>query len=86
MEYAPEVKNRLKRVEGQIRGIIRMMEDEKECKDVITQLTASRSALDRAMGHILGQNLQHCIVQQEESGEESSERVEEAINLLIRSR
>lgn len=89
MEYAPEIKNRLKRAEGQIRGVLKMMEDEKECKDVITQLTATRSAIDRAMGHILGKNLESCIVMQKEANgtdEDTSKLVDEAINLLIKSR
>ncbi|MFR2688030.1 MAG: metal-sensitive transcriptional regulator, partial [Enterococcus faecium] len=42
--------NRLKRTEGQIRGIQKMIEDEKECMDVITQLSAVRSIIDRVMG------------------------------------
>lgn len=87
MEYAPEIKNRLRRVEGQIRGILKMMEDEKECKDVITQLTASRSAIDRAVGYILGKNLEQCIVIQQQMGDEQSTKlVDEAIELLIKSK
>ncbi|MBR2680584.1 MAG: metal-sensing transcriptional repressor, partial [Exiguobacterium sp.] len=45
--YDAKVLNRMKRVEGQIRAIIRMMEEGKECRDVVTQLSAARSALDR---------------------------------------
>jgi len=47
MKYDDKVKNRMKRVEGQIRGVVKMMEEEKECKDVITQLSAAKTALDR---------------------------------------
>ena len=39
--------NRLRRVEGQIRGIQRLVEDQAECRDIVTQLTAARAALDR---------------------------------------
>ena len=49
--------NRLKRTEGQIRGIQKMIEDEKECMDVITQLSAVRSSIDRVMGMIVADNL-----------------------------
>ena len=44
MEYNDQVKNRVKRMEGQLRGILKMMEEEKDCKEVITQLSAVRSA------------------------------------------
>ena len=43
MDYSDQVKNRVKRIEGQLRGILRMMEEEKDCKDVITQLSAAKN-------------------------------------------
>ncbi len=86
LEFTPEIKNRLKRVEGQVRGILRMMEEEKECKDVISQLSAARSALDRVIAYIVAQNLQQCVEDQYEKGENSSEVVNEAIQLLVKSR
>ena len=55
MEYNQDMKNRLKRIEGQVRGVLRMMEEGKDCREVITQLTASRSALDRTMDLLLEQ-------------------------------
>ena len=44
MDYNDKMKNRVKRMEGQMRGILKMMEEEKDCKEVITQLSAVRSA------------------------------------------
>lgn len=87
MEYDDKVKNRLKRVEGQIKGIIRMMEENKDCKDVITQLSASRTAIDRAIGVIVSANLVECIKQMEESDDRTHEDiVKEAVDLLVKSR
>ncbi|WP_017726121.1 metal-sensitive transcriptional regulator [Halalkalibacterium ligniniphilum] len=86
MEYTPEMKNRLKRVEGQIRGILRLMEEEQDCKAVITQMSAARSALDRAMAYTIAKNMQHCLIEQMEKGEDTDEVVEEAIKLLVKSR
>lgn len=86
MEYTQAIKNRLKRIEGQIRGVLRMMEEEKECKDVVSQLSASRTALDRAIAHVVAQNLQKCVQEQQVKGEGSSEVVDEAIQLLVKSR
>ena len=87
MHYDDKVKNRLKRIEGQIKGILRMMEEEQDCKDVITQLSASRSAIDRAIGVIVSSNLIECI---QEAGAEDAkakeEIIKEAVELLVKSR
>ncbi|MCM3717575.1 metal-sensitive transcriptional regulator [Fictibacillus phosphorivorans] len=87
MEYTQEMKNRLKRIEGQIRGVLRMLEEEQDCKDVITQLSASRTAIDRTIGLIVGTNLEQCLREQMENGEKmNSDLVKEAVQLLVRSR
>jgi DNA-binding FrmR family transcriptional regulator len=81
------MKNRLKRIEGQIRGVLRMLEEEKDCKDVITQLSASRTAIDRTIGLIVGTNLEQCLREQLEKGDElNSDLVKEAVQLLVKSR
>ncbi|WP_099363945.1 metal-sensitive transcriptional regulator [Fredinandcohnia onubensis] len=86
MEYDEKVKNRIKRIEGQLRGILRMMEEEKDCKDVITQLSASRTAIDRTIGVIVSSNLVSCVRNADEKGENTEELVKEAVELLVRSR
>ncbi|PEI44160.1 metal-sensitive transcriptional regulator [Bacillus pseudomycoides] len=87
MEYNQDIKNRLKRIEGQIRGVLRMIEEEKVCKEVITQLTASRSAMDRTIGLIVGTNLENCLREQFEKGDTSNEDlIKEAVQLLVKSR
>lgn len=86
MEFTPEIKNRLKRVEGQVRGVLRMMEEGQECKDVVNQLSAIRSAVDRSIGYIVAQNLTKCVQEQQSENIDQSEVVEEAIQLLIKSR
>ncbi|MBS7345477.1 MAG: metal-sensing transcriptional repressor, partial [Caryophanon sp.] len=50
MQYDAKVTARMKKIEGQLRGVLRMMEEEKDCKEVITQLSAIRSAVDRTIG------------------------------------
>ncbi len=86
MEYDVQTKNRLKRIEGQIRGILRMMEEEKECKDIITQLSASRTAIDRTIGVLVSTNLIECVREAKENGENSDDLVKEAVNMLVKSR
>lgn len=87
MEYDQQLKNRLKRVEGQIKGVLRMMEEGKDCKEVITQLSASRSAMDRTIGVIVSTNLIECIQEkQEEDNRTEEELIKEAVDLLVKSR
>ncbi|MFC3886214.1 metal-sensitive transcriptional regulator [Bacillus songklensis] len=86
MNYTDQTKNRLKRIEGQVRGVLRMMEEEKNCKDVVTQLSAVRSAVDRTIAQIVALNLEQCLIEKQEAGEDTSKVVEEAIQLLVKSR
>ncbi|WP_113967942.1 metal-sensitive transcriptional regulator [Rossellomorea aquimaris] len=86
MEYNSQVKNRIKRVEGQLRGIVRMMEQGEDCKDVITQLSAAKTALDRSVGLIVSMNLVECVRDSQETGENTETLVKEAVNLLVKSR
>lgn len=86
MQYTDALINRLKRVEGQIRGVQSMMTDEKDCKDVVTQLSAIRSAVDKAIAAIVVENLEDCI-RKEVAGEgRSHDVVEQAMELLLKSR
>jgi DNA-binding FrmR family transcriptional regulator len=86
MQYTDDMKKRLRRIEGQVRGVLRLMEEEKECKDIVSQLSAIRSATDRAIAFIVATNLQRCIQEEEEAGRNSSKLIEEAVNLLVKSR
>jgi len=86
MIYDDKVKNRMRRIEGQVKGIIKMMEEEKECKDLVTQMAAVRSALDRAIGVIVSSNLEACVREQIEKGESTDDLIKEAVNLLVKSR
>jgi DNA-binding FrmR family transcriptional regulator len=87
MEYNDQIKNRVKRLEGQLRGILRMMEENKDCKEVITQLSAVRTAVDRTMGVIVSTNLVECVQKAEENQDAYTEQViKEAVNLLVKSR
>lgn len=53
--------NRLKRAEGQLAGVIRMLEQGRECKDVVTQLAAVSRALDKAGFNIVAAGLRQCV-------------------------
>lgn len=74
----------MKRIEGQVKGILRMMEEEKDCRDVVMQLSAVKSALDRTSALVVSKNLEICIRQAD--GENAEELINEAVNLLVKSR
>ncbi len=84
--YDDKVRNRVKRMEGQLRGILKMMDEGKDCKDVITQLSAVRSGVDRSIGLIVSQNLIECIQNANGDEEALNESVQEAVNLFVKSR
>lgn len=80
---------RLKRIEGQIRGLQRMLEDDKYCIDILTQVSASTSALKSFSLELLDEHLSHCVLHAaEHGGEEAEQKVAEAsaaIARLVRS-
>ena len=61
-EIKPKVLNRLSRIEGQVRGLSRMVEEDRYCIDVLTQLQAVRAALSRGEGQVLKDHMDHCVM------------------------
>ncbi|PZD96145.1 metal-sensitive transcriptional regulator [Paenibacillus sambharensis] len=86
MNYDKAVHNRLKRIEGQVRGIIGMLEQGEDCRAVVTQLSAIRTAVDKSIGVIIGANLEHCIMEELEKGNKPDHVIKEAVELLVKSR
>src|SRR5690625_5028393 len=84
MNYDKKMINRINRIQGQLNGVIKLMEEEKDCKDVITQISASKSSIQRLMGIIISENLIECVKTAEDNGENSEELINEAVNLLVK--
>jgi DNA-binding FrmR family transcriptional regulator len=80
--------NRLSRIEGQVRGLARMVEEERYCVDVLTQLQAARAALARVETEMLKDHLGHCIESAIVAGDavEQRRKAAELIELLERAR
>lgn len=76
----------MKRIEGQVKAVLRMMEEEKSCKEVVTQMSAARNALDRAIAIVVSANLEQCVREQIDKGEDTKAQIQEAVNLLVKSR
>ncbi|MDA8188960.1 MAG: metal-sensitive transcriptional regulator [Dehalococcoidales bacterium] len=80
-----ETGDRLKRIEGQIRGIQRMLEEGRPCEDIITQLMAARAALDKVGISIITQHVQECArIRPGETGADESKSLERALALFLR--
>ena len=78
--------NRLHRIEGQVRGIERMIEDDRYCIDVLTQVSAVRKAVDAVALELVDDHVRHCIA--DSSGDERAARTDElmaAVGRLVKA-
>jgi CsoR family transcriptional regulator, copper-sensing transcriptional repressor len=73
---------RLARIEGQVRGVSRMVEEERYCIDVLTQIGAIEAALDRVAFGLIDDHTRHCVLEAE--GGEQTEKVDELVAALGR--
>lgn len=89
--YTPDKKRylaRLKRIEGQVRGLHRMVDEDTYCIDVLTQVTAVQSALKSVALALLDDHMQHCVLHAAQQGEEEAmeklDEVSAAVARLVR--
>lgn len=89
LDRKDEYLRRLRRIEGQARGLQRMVEQEKYCIDILTQVSAMTSALESLALAMLDEHLSHCVVRAARAGgDEAQEKIAEAsaaIARLVRS-
>jgi DNA-binding FrmR family transcriptional regulator len=76
------VLNRLRRIEGQVRGVEKMVEEDRYCIDVVTQITAIESALDKVALELLEDHAKHCVIGGDPA--EQDERTEELMGAVRR--
>ncbi len=77
-----ELLNRLRRIKGQVGGIERMVEHDRYCIDIVTQISAAQAALDQVALRLLEDHTRHCVL--EAKGQKRSERAEELIDVVGR--
>jgi DNA-binding FrmR family transcriptional regulator len=86
--YSPHKEDylkRLRRIEGQVRGLQKMVEDDKYCIDILTQVSAATSALESVALGLLEDHLGHCVAQAvAEGGEVAAQKVREASDAIAR--
>jgi DNA-binding FrmR family transcriptional regulator len=67
-------RKRLNRIEGQVRGVARMIDDDRYCIDIVTQISAVRTALRRVEEEILRDHVSHCVADAIASGSQADQR------------
>lgn len=82
------VQARLKRIEGQVRGLAKMVEDDRYCIDVVDQVQAVVAALKKVEHEILKDHISHCVEHAIKSGDKAAQRekVQELVDTLTRTR
>lgn len=86
--HKDQVQGRLKRIEGQIRGVQRMVEEDRYCIDVLTQVGAVKAALDAVSLLLLQDHTEHCVVEAIQAGDGTQKvrELNEAVERLVRGR
>ena len=67
-KHKQDVQSRLRRIEGQVRGISAMVEEDRYCIDVLTQVSAAKAALDRVALILLADHTEHCVAEAIQAG------------------
>ncbi|MFJ7333180.1 metal-sensitive transcriptional regulator [Streptomyces sp. NPDC101110] len=84
-EELKTVVNRLRRAQGQIAGVIKMIEEGRDCEDVVTQLAAASKALDKAGFAIIATGLQQCLTSEDMAVSEDREEMRTRLEKLFLS-
>jgi DNA-binding FrmR family transcriptional regulator len=86
-ENKPKLLNRLNRIEGQVRGVARMVEEDRYCIDILTQMRALKAALGKVESELLRTHLEHCVTgaMAGDDPEERRQKAQELIELLDRA-
>jgi CsoR family transcriptional regulator, copper-sensing transcriptional repressor len=82
-EQERQIKARLARIEGQVRGIQKMIDEGRPCDDILTQVRAASTALERTAGEIVGTYIDECLA--ESSPDEARDRLTRTVKLLTRT-
>jgi CsoR family transcriptional regulator, copper-sensing transcriptional repressor len=76
--------DRLARIEGQVRGVAKMVEEDRYCIDVVTQINAARAALDKVALGLLDGHVRHCLIEGQGGPDDPSEQADELMGAVGR--
>jgi CsoR family transcriptional regulator, copper-sensing transcriptional repressor len=86
--HKTQIQDRLRRIEGQVRGVQKMVDEDRYCIDVLTQVGAVKAALDAVALLLLQDHTEHCVVEAIQAGEGSPKvrELNEAVERLVKGR
>jgi CsoR family transcriptional regulator, copper-sensing transcriptional repressor len=84
-EGKDDVLARLRRIEGQVRGLQRMVDTDEYCIDILTQITAASNALKKVAVGLLDDHIRHCVANETEEGKDMVREATMAIERLVKS-
>jgi DNA-binding FrmR family transcriptional regulator len=84
-EGKDDVLSRLRRIEGQVRGLQKMVDNDEYCIDILTQITAATNALKKVAVGLLDDHIRHCVANQTEGGKDMIKEATTAIDRLVKS-
>jgi DNA-binding FrmR family transcriptional regulator len=83
-ENKPQVLARLNRIEGQVRGVSKMVQDDKYCIDILTQVSAAKAALDKVALELLRDHARHCLTNDEIQSHSDGDKADELVGAISR--
>lgn len=83
-ETKPELLKRLNRVEGQVRGVSKMVQDDKYCIDILTQVSAAKAALDKVALELLRDHAKHCLTNDNVKSQGKNNKADELVGAISR--
>lgn len=80
----PDLLKRLSRVEGQVRGVSNMVQDDKYCIDILTQVSAAKAALDKVALELLRDHARHCLTNDDVHSHDDGDKADELVGAISR--
>lgn len=83
-EQKPDLLKRLNRIEGQVRGVSKMVQDDKYCIDILTQVSAAKAALDKVALELLRDHAKHCLTNDDVHSNGEKDKADELVGAISR--
>ncbi len=83
-EQKPDLLVRLSRIEGQVRGVSKMVQDDKYCIDILTQVSAAKAALDKVALGLIRDHAKHCLTNEAVQSHGEKDKVDELVGAISR--
>ena len=80
----PQLLKRLNRIEGQVRGVSKMVQDDKYCIDILTQVSAAKAALDKVALELLRDHARHCLTNDDVHSHSEQDKADELVGAISR--